>query len=44
MRVVAKNENYIAEKIDAAGIVETTLATIPDLITIVDLEASMWWF
>ncbi len=40
MKITALNENIIAEKMDSVGSkVEKTLATTPDLITVVNLEA-----
>ncbi len=41
LKVTAKNENYVAERVNSNGKVDV-LATIPDIITIVNLEASMW--
>ena len=44
VKVTAQNENFIVEKVDSEGIVEKTLATIPDVISVVNLETSMsWW-
>ncbi len=40
VKLTALNENFVAEKVDSKGNVEKTLATIPDLISVVNLETS----
>ena len=42
VQIIAKNENYIAWKVDSEGKKEKILATIPDLISILNLKASMF--
>ena len=42
VQIIAKNENYIAWKVDSDGKKkEKILATIPDIISILNLKASM---
>lgn len=42
VKIVAQNEIFVAYKVDAEGKTLETLACVPDLITIVNLKASMW--
>lgn len=42
VRITSLNENYVVEKVNSEEIVEDIVATIPDVITVVNLEASMW--
>ena len=43
VKITAQNEIFIADKVDSDGNFKEMLACSPDIISIVNLEASMSW-